>query len=211
MAIEQEDQSTIELLFPTPVYICRHLDSAALNDELSKVVQAMETEDPVNMEVHEDHYVNGYTSYFSYDSLMTDNRFGALTAFITGELNKFGREFGYDMIKYRLSITKMWANIQYERGTHANHIHRDSVFSGVYYLKAPPQSSMIKFHDPKLVARMAEMKVSEVNFLNHVQALFEAKEGNVVIFPAYLFHEVTPHKSSEPRISVSFNSKLFRN
>lgn len=171
---------------------------------------AMEQEDALKKDVYEDQYISGYTSYFSHNSLMKDECFASLTAFFTGELDKFSREFGYDMIKYRPVITKMWANIQYEQGTHAKHIHRNSVFSGVYYIKTPPQSSAIKFHDPKLVARMAEVEVAEVNILNHLEAPIEAKEGHVVIFPSYLAHEVTVHKSSEPRVSVAFNANLFK-
>ena len=209
MTTEQDNQSSIELLFPTPIYIGRFDGSAAINDEISTVILAMEQEDPLKKDVYQDEFMNGYTSYFSRNALMNDDRFRPIADFILSQVEKFAGLFGYDMVKYKPKLIGMWANIQYEKGTHAKHIHRNALFSGAYYVKTPPNSAAIKFHDPKLLARMAEMEVSKVNMLNHLEAPIEAQEGRVVIFPAYLVHEVTVHKSPEPRISISFNANLF--
>ena len=46
-------------------------------------------------------------------------------------------------------IGNMWANINPPGGYNRPHIHPNSLFSGVYYVKTPPNCGKIVFTDPR--------------------------------------------------------------
>ena len=46
-------------------------------------------------------------------------------------------------------LGNMWANINYPGGYNKPHIHPNSLFSGVYYVKTPPNCGKIVFNDPR--------------------------------------------------------------
>ena len=51
-------------------------------------------------------------------------------------------------------IGNMWANINPPGGYNRPHIHPNSHYSGVYYIKAPEKSGDIVFNDPRSTAHM---------------------------------------------------------
>ena len=87
-------------------------------------------------------------------------------------------------------LGNMWANINPPGGYNVPHIHPNSLFSGVYYIKAPKNSGRKEGKLPKELWR---------------EVYLEPVEGRIIIFPYYLWHNVTPNKSNDIRISVSFN------
>ena len=46
-------------------------------------------------------------------------------------------------------LGNMWANINPPGGSNAPHIHPNSLFSGVYYIKAPKKSGNLVCNDPR--------------------------------------------------------------
>ena len=46
-------------------------------------------------------------------------------------------------------LGNMWANINYQGGYNRPHIHPNSLFSGVYYIKTPPNSGKLVCNDPR--------------------------------------------------------------
>ena len=46
-------------------------------------------------------------------------------------------------------LGNMWANINPKEGSNQPHIHPNSLFSGVYYVKSNPQAGRLKIYDPK--------------------------------------------------------------
>ena len=67
----------------------------------------------------------------------------------------------------------MWANINPPGGMNRAHQHPNSLWSGVYYIKAPKNSGHLKIDDPRSVACMSRPR---------------QKEGEV---PVRLFRETT--------------------
>lgn len=88
----------------------------------------------------------------------------------------------------------IWGNIS--STTHYNNIHNHSstiaLFSGVYYLQVFPDSGNIIFYDDL--------------FLNKVE--YTPVIGDLLIFPSYLQHSVSPNNNSKDRISVAFNFEI---
>jgi len=46
-------------------------------------------------------------------------------------------------------LGNMWANINPKDGMNQPHIHPNSLFSGVYYVKSNPQAGRLKIYDPR--------------------------------------------------------------
>ena len=104
-------------------------------------------------------------------------------------------------------LGNMWANINPPGGYNAPHIHPNSLFSGVYYVKTPPNCGKIAFNDPRPgIQTMMPTRVKGQP-PKHLwrEAHIEPVVGRIIMFPAWLWHCVEPNKTNDIRISVSFN------
>jgi uncharacterized protein (TIGR02466 family) len=102
-----------------------------------------------------------------------------------------------------------WANL-FTRGVYFNpHIHPDAAWSGVYYIDAGDSGGdaggALMFGDPRAGAGMV---LGDSNrFDSASSAEHRPRTGELLIFPSWLLHWVTPYQSDRPRISVSFNAR----
>jgi uncharacterized protein (TIGR02466 family) len=104
-------------------------------------------------------------------------------------------------------LGNMWANINPPGGYNAPHIHANSLFSGVYYIKAPKNSGELVCSDPRPGVQLnmpARIKGQPPKHLWR-EVRLQPQEGRIIMFPFYLWHNVEPNKSNDIRISVSFN------
>ena len=102
-------------------------------------------------------------------------------------------------------ITGCWANVLARGAAHKAHGHPNNFLSGVYYLRTPPGSDTINFHDPRVQAGIIRPPVTELTAANTDQVAVSVKSGTLLIFPSYLQHSVDRNESDQERISVSFN------
>ena len=92
-------------------------------------------------------------------------------------------------------------------GYNAPHIHPNSLFSGVYYIKAPENSGDLVCNDPRpgVQLNMPTRKEGKPSKNLWREVHLKPVEGRIIIFPFYLWHNVEPNLSNDIRISVSFN------
>ena len=104
-------------------------------------------------------------------------------------------------------LGNMWANINPPGGMNRAHQHPNSLWSGVYYIKAPKNSGHLKIDDPRSVACMSRprQKEGEKPARLYRETNYKPITGRLIMFPAWLMHCVDPNNSNEMRISVSFN------
>tara|TARA_X000001388_G_C2194417_1_gene108801 strand:+ start:12 stop:593 length:582 start_codon:yes stop_codon:yes gene_type:complete len=104
-------------------------------------------------------------------------------------------------------LGNMWANINPPGAYNRPHIHPNSLFSGVYYIKANENCGPLVCNDPRPGAQIMMANRKEGQPPKHLwrECHLEAKEGRIIIFPAWLWHCVEPNKSNDIRISISFN------
>ena len=104
-------------------------------------------------------------------------------------------------------LGNMWANINPKEGLNQPHIHPNSLFSGVYYIKSNPQAGRLKIYDPRPGAQinMPTRKPGDPGKDLWRDANIEPIPGRIIMFPAWLWHCVEPNKTNDIRISVSFN------
>ena len=96
-----------------------------------------------------------------------------------------------------------WFNRHYKSGYTEEHHHNYSTFVASCYLKCPPNSGNIVFRNP------LEYQMCNFPIVNETQTLseVECKTGDVIIFPGWLKHFVTPNNTDQERIVMTINIK----
>jgi uncharacterized protein (TIGR02466 family) len=104
-------------------------------------------------------------------------------------------------------LGNMWANINPKDGLNQPHIHPNSLFSGVYYVKSNPKAGRLKIYDPRPGAQIVMPIRKEGQPPKHLwrDINIDPFPGRIIMFPAWLWHAVEANQSDELRISVSFN------
>eukprot|EP01112_Ceratiomyxa_fruticulosa_P000222 TRINITY_DN1021_c1_g1_i10.p1 TRINITY_DN1021_c1_g1~~TRINITY_DN1021_c1_g1_i10.p1 ORF type:complete len:302 (-),score=51.37 TRINITY_DN1021_c1_g1_i10:279-1184(-) len=87
-----------------------------------------------------------------------------------------------------------WATVQQNCMSHLPHTHPYQLVSGVYYSRVPEGAGAIIFEDPRGPLPPFENRI-----------IYNPKEGDLIIFPSWLLHQVTPTQGDEERISFSCN------
>ena len=104
-------------------------------------------------------------------------------------------------------LGNMWANINYPGNSNRPHLHPNSLFSGVYWIKTPMKSGNLMLYDPRpgVHTTMPNRKEGKLPSQLWREIHYEPKAGRCIMFPAWMWHEVKPNESNDARISVSFN------
>ena len=127
---------------------------------------------------------------------------------LVDELFKMVSEvFNEEWLDGRARLGNMWANINPPGGYNKPHVHPNSLFSGVYYVKTPINSGQLVCSDPRpgIQTCMPNRKKGEPPKHLWRDLHLQPQENRAVIFPAWLWHSFQPNKSNDIRISVSFN------
>jgi len=127
---------------------------------------------------------------------------------LVNELFKMITEvFKEEWLDRKPRLGNMWANINYQDGYNRPHIHPNSLFSGVYYVHAQPNSGKLVCNDPRpgIQTTMPMRKPGQPPQHLWRECHIDPKPGRIIMFPAWLWHCVEPNKSNDIRISVSFN------
>ena len=114
---------------------------------------------------------------------------------------------------YRLNcaidLTSLWFNINSQYSYNVTHSHPGALLSGVLWVKVPKDSGKFYFvlpdsyFQPELVVNTEESYANEINLFGGYPV--DDREGRMMIFPSNMPHRVTMNKSTEDRISISFN------
>ena len=124
------------------------------------------------------------------------------------ELMRMQKEiYEHEHIARYALLGNMWANINPPGGLNMPHIHPNSLFSGVYYIKSNPDCGRIKIMDPRPGAQMYMPARKSGNPGKDMwrDVNLDPVEGRIIMFPSWLWHSVEENKSNDIRISVSFN------
>tara|TARA_R110002110_G_scaffold185748_1_gene392834 strand:+ start:2312 stop:2899 length:588 start_codon:yes stop_codon:yes gene_type:complete len=113
-----------------------------------------------------------------------------------------------EFIERKPLLGNMWANINYKDGSYNKpHLHPNSLFSGVYYVKSHLDSGNLTCYDPRPGTHITMPIRKKVETPQHLwnECHMAPIPGRIIMFPAWLWHSVEPNKSDDIRISVSFN------
>ena len=117
------------------------------------------------------------------------------------------RVFNDEWLDRQPLLGNMWANINYQGGYNKPHIHPNSLFSGVYYVKGHSNSGRLICNDPRpgIQTTMPTRKPGQPPKHLWRDVNIDPIPGRIIVFPAWLWHAVEPNQSNDLRISVSFN------
>jgi uncharacterized protein (TIGR02466 family) len=199
-------------LFPTPVVLFDVPDSAALNSELRATIEQREKAHPGTRHSN----LGGWQSSWDMD------RWGGAAAIkLLAIARNTANRVTTDRQGKPMAVTwraNMWANIN--RSGHANefHSHPGSFWSGVYYVDdggIGADASLggeLEFMDPR--GPGPAMYAPNLAFGLPGGLSVGANEtvpprtGRMVLFPAWLLHQVRPYRGNAQRISIAFNLSL---
>ena len=114
-------------------------------------------------------------------------------------------KFGWEYVPNKQRIVAMWAIINKKESYNVKHNHQNCYLSAAYYIKKPENSGDITFYDPKEVKTYRFPEVEKHTNYSAQSITIKPEEGDLLIFPSYLFHEVGINLSNEERVIVSFN------
>ena len=123
-------------------------------------------------------------------------------AFIEAKLHKFVTEIMASTDK--LVITQSWLNKNKKGESHHEHVHPNSMVSGVWYPQIHEQLPPIQFRSRH--QRDVSLQTEKYNTFNSATFMLPMKRGELILFPSNLTHSVPINQSDEEeRISLSFN------
>lgn len=104
-----------------------------------------------------------------------------------------------------LRITGCWANVNAPGAGHRVHSHPNNYLSGIYYVRVRDGADAVNFHDPRPQAGILRPPVRALTADNADQIAVKIKDGEMLMFPAWLQHSVDANRSGRLRISIAFN------
>ena len=176
-------------IFPTPVLITKY--DGNLDKELKYVDYLPYKEQKANA---------NFKSKDSY--LMEIEELKSIKDFFYESLNKYTKNISQS--DQRLVVTQCWANKNPPGSKHHEHVHPNSILSGVFYLKQDKTLPPIQF--TKSIQGAMKLDPKKYNNLNSETFLLPCVDGELLLFPSNLKHSVPTNMGKEARISLSFNT-----
>ena len=176
-------------IFPTPILITMY--QGDLSKELKYVDYLPYKEQKAN------------ANFKSADSYLLEiEELKNIKNFFYESLNKYTKNISQS--DQRLVITQCWANKNPPGSKHHEHVHPNSILSGVFYLKQDKTLPPISFS--KAIQHAMKLDPKKYNNLNSETFLLPCTDGELLLFPSNLKHSVPTNMGKEARISLSFNT-----
>ena len=176
-------------IFPTPVLICKYENSIEEEFKFIKNLRYIEQKENGNFK-SDDTY------------LLKHKELSKIKDFILQSLNKYTQKVLNT--KQRLVVTQAWTNRNPPNSKHHEHVHPNSILSGVFYFRQSKTLPPIQFS--KAVQDGIKLNPEKYNQLNSETFLLPMVDGELVLFPSSLRHSVPINKGNEERYSMSFNT-----
>ena len=176
-------------IFPTPVLITKY--ESSIEEEFKFIENLRYVEQKEN---------GNFKSDDTY--LLKHKELSKIKDFICESLNKYTKNILHT--KQQLVVTQAWTNRNPPYSKHHEHVHPNSILSGVFYFRQSKTLPPIQFN--KSVQDSIKLTPEKYNVLNSESFLLPMTDGELVLFPSSLRHSVPINKSNEERYSMSFNT-----
>ena len=184
-------------LFPVPVYITRYRND--YTNEM-KFIHNAECE---GKDTDNNLYGKKNSNRQSLDNFILDNpELENIRKWIHLKINEYARNVMGS--KSEMVITQSWLNKNAKGEHHHEHVHPNSMISGVWYPQINENLPPIEFRTSS--ARDVTLQIETYNQFNSATFMLPMRMGELIIFPSSLSHSVQPNQSDEERISLSFNT-----
>ena len=194
-------ENEILKLFPDPVLKYKLDDYKNFNKDLEKYIYNLYEEDTIGIE--RSNRGGWHSKNFN---LSEENSIQKKFAIKIQEyiLNCF-QNMGWKTKDKNIRIKEMWAIINKQEDFNITHTHPNNILSSAYYVKAPKNCGDFIAENSNLAKRHLYPEIENKNEFNADIARIKVSEGDLLLFPAYLPHQVSKNESGEDRIVISFN------
>ena len=176
-------------IFPIPVLITKYEHS--IEDEFKFIEKLRYLEQKEN---------GNFKSDDTY--LLKHKELALIKNFIYESLNKYTQQIW--MTKQKLVVTQCWTNRNPPHSKHHEHVHPNSIVSGVFYFKQSKTLPPIQFS--KATQDGVKLNPEKYNQFNAETFLLPMVDGELVLFPSSLRHSVPLNHGNDTRYSMSFNT-----
>ena len=176
-------------IFPTPVLITKYKEDFS---EETKYIENLEYKDQKDNK----NFKSKDSYLFKHEPLKKIKNFcgESLTKYTEKILNS----------KQRLVITQCWTNRNPPGAKHHEHVHPNSIISGVFFFRIGGKLPPIQF--AKSVQGAMKLDPVKYNNITAETFLLPCTQGELLLFPSNLKHSVPINVSEETRYSMSFNT-----
>ena len=126
---------------------------------------------------------------------------------LTNAVNSYFQEVWQPIYDVKVYITISWINYTEVGQFHHEHIHANSIVSGVYYIDTD-DSDKIFFNNPQPLWSTLRVEPREYNIWNCGSSWLPTPKNSLILFPSKLEHYVRESTNPNTRISLSFNTFL---
>ena len=176
-------------IFPIPVLITKYEHS--IEEEFKFIEKLRYIEQKEN---------GNFKSDDTY--LLKHKELALIKNFIYESLNKYTQQIW--MTKQKLVVTQCWTNRNPPHSKHHEHVHPNSIVSGVFYFKQSKTLPPIQFS--KATQDGVKLNPEKYNQFNAETFLLPMVDGELVLFPSSLRHSVPLNHGNDTRYSMSFNT-----
>jgi uncharacterized protein (TIGR02466 family) len=213
--------------FATPFYLTHYPGAEKLNQQLEALILKQEAEGPPGSNRHANRHVtsNQVQIFESHFDLFKDPAAPPCILelkkfFLFGVFHAMAETSGYtkEQCEQIRVFTDAWYHVTRKGGYISSHNHPNASWSAVYMVnrgsesKDLPTGGVLSFKDPRPTANMywdpgndRWTRQFHIGSVNH-----EMKPGDLMVFPSFVLHEVTPYFGDDPRITIAANCSFKR-
>jgi len=184
-------------IFATPIWHTSILNEQINNEIVEHILQKSKTEPGVGKT-----NVGGWQS----DIIIKDSKFNLLF----NEISEIIKTFNLKINK--IEISQAWCNVNSKNDWNVIHNHGTYNLSAIYFAKQPENSGKLGIRDPRPIFTSAwgdwANKIYDMYNENCIIYL-NSKVRDLIIFPSFLDHFVTPSNSDEERITIAVDIMCF--
>ena len=195
------NQRNVYELFPDPIFHCKLENYKQINKELLNYILELQKKDKKG----NNRSNRGGWHSPNFDIVNPGPPINFINSFKDFLKHIIEDEIGWEYVPNKQRVVAMWAIINKKNSYNVKHNHQNCYLSSAYYIKKPENSGDITFYDPKESKTYRFPEVEKHTNYSAESVTIKPEEGDLLIFPSYLYHDVGVNLSDEERVVVSFN------